>query len=118
MELMDGTLYNIIYSQEVLGEEHIQFWIYGILLALEYLHGSDVVHRDLKPQNILVNRNLSHKALRFWLGKGALARQRSLKGRTTHRLRRYGLVQGTRSLAGGRRPHAFCGSLEPGLRPG
>ena len=70
MELMDGTLYNIICSKEVLGEEHIQFWIYGILLALEYLHGSDVVHRDLKPQNILVNRNCDIKLCDFGLARG------------------------------------------------
>ncbi|CAE6971825.1 Mapk3 [Symbiodinium sp. CCMP2592] len=70
MELMDATLFNVIYSGEELREEYVQFWIYGILLALQYMHGSDVVHRDLKPQNILVNKNCDVKLCDFGLARG------------------------------------------------
>jgi mitogen-activated protein kinase 1/3 len=36
-------------------EDHALIITYNILCALNFLHSAKVVHRDLKPQNILVN---------------------------------------------------------------
>lgn len=33
-----------------------RFYVGEVCLALEYLHGEGVVHRDLKPQNVLVSQ--------------------------------------------------------------
>eukprot|EP00960_Hanusia_phi_P053419 762062-Hanusia_phi.AAC.2 len=54
-ELMDTTLHSVIYSKQPLTLQHIQFFAYQILRGLKFLHSAKVMHRDLKPGNILVN---------------------------------------------------------------
>lgn len=34
-----------------------RFYLGEVCLALEYLHGEGVVHRDLKPQNVLISQH-------------------------------------------------------------
>jgi cGMP-dependent protein kinase len=32
-----------------------KFYIGSILLAIEYLHGNNIIYRDLKPENLMVD---------------------------------------------------------------
>lgn len=56
--LYDTNLHAVIRSQE-LTVEHRAHVICHILRALEYMHGAGVVHRDVKPHNILINTDCS-----------------------------------------------------------
>lgn len=69
-DLMETDLHRVIYSKQVLNDEHHQYFSYQILRGLLYLHSANVVHRDLKPSNILVNKNCDLKICDFGLARG------------------------------------------------
>ena len=56
MEMIDTDLHRVIYSKQELTDPHVQYFVYPILRGLKYVHSANVVHRALKPQNILVNK--------------------------------------------------------------
>ena len=47
-EIMETDLAQIIRSTQPLKDQHIQYFMHQIMLALEYLHGLCILHRDLK----------------------------------------------------------------------
>lgn len=69
-DLMETDLHRVIYSKQMLNDEHHQYFSYQILRGLLYLHSANVVHRDLKPSNILVNKNCDLKICDFGLARG------------------------------------------------
>lgn len=68
-ELMETDLSSIIKSPQELSDDHVQFFIYQVLRGLKYLHTSNVVHRDMKPRNLLVNSNCDLKICDFGLAR-------------------------------------------------
>merc|ERR1719230_1335686 len=70
-ELMDTDLHQIIRSNQPLTDEHFRYFMYQIFCSLKYIHSANVWHRDLKPGNLLVNRDCDLKLCDFGLARFA-----------------------------------------------
>mmetsp|Transcript_4013 Transcript_4013/g.8613 ORF Transcript_4013/g.8613 Transcript_4013/m.8613 type:complete len:398 (+) Transcript_4013:156-1349(+) len=68
-ELMDTDLHYIIHSKQPLTDEHFKYFLYQILRGVHAMHSSHVLHRDLKPGNLLVNKNCDLKVCDFGLAR-------------------------------------------------
>lgn len=68
-DLMETDLHRVIYSQQDLTDDHIQYFMYQILRGVLYIHSSSVIHRDLKPSNLLLNKNCDLKICDFGLAR-------------------------------------------------
>merc|ERR1719316_1532809 len=68
-ELLDTDLHYIIHSKQALSDDHIQYFVYQILRGLKAVHSAKVLHRDLKPGNLLVNKNCDLKICDFGLAR-------------------------------------------------
>ncbi|KAF9530353.1 kinase-like domain-containing protein [Crepidotus variabilis] len=60
----------IIRSGQSLTNEHVQYFTYQILRGMKYIHSAGVIHRDLKPGNLLVNADCELKICDFGLARG------------------------------------------------
>lgn len=49
--------------------EHAKIIVYNLLCAVNYLHSANVIHRDLKPGNILLTDQCSVKICDFGLAR-------------------------------------------------
>ncbi|PVG04896.1 putative mitogen-activated protein kinase MpkA [Serendipita vermifera] len=70
MEPMEADLHQIIRSGQDLSMDHIAYFVYQIVSAMNFVHGCHVVHRDLKPGNILVNATCEIRICDFGLARG------------------------------------------------
>jgi serine/threonine protein kinase len=69
-----GELFFHLQNVKRLTEEQAIFYFSEILLALEYLHRNDIVYRDLKPENVLVDYDGHVKLIDFGLSKQGLSK--------------------------------------------
>mmetsp|Transcript_71437 Transcript_71437/g.159957 ORF Transcript_71437/g.159957 Transcript_71437/m.159957 type:complete len:403 (-) Transcript_71437:128-1336(-) len=68
-ELMETDLASTLRSSQVLSDDHCQFFLYQLLRGMKYVHSALVIHRDLKPRNLLVNSNCDLKICDFGLAR-------------------------------------------------
>lgn len=50
-----GELFFHIVKKKRLRENVAKFYIAEIILAIEHLHDNDILYRDLKPENVLID---------------------------------------------------------------
>ena len=67
--LPGGDLMNLLILKDILKEEEAKFYICEIILAIEAIHNLDCIHRDIKPDNILIGKDGHIKLSDFGLAK-------------------------------------------------
>ena len=65
MEFAQGELFEILEDDRSLPEEEVRLIAKQLVRALHYLHENRIIHRDMKPQNILIGSNGNVKLCDF-----------------------------------------------------
>jgi p70 ribosomal S6 kinase len=64
-----GELFRLLEHERMIMEDSARFYLCQIVCALEYLHHLDVVYRDLKTENIMLDSDGNIKLIDFGLSK-------------------------------------------------
>lgn len=67
-EYMEINLHAVIRAN-ILEEVHKKYILYQTIKALKYMHGGDLLHRDMKPSNVLLNSDCHVKLCDFGLAR-------------------------------------------------
>ena len=67
--LPGGDLMNLLIKKDIFTEEEARFYTAELILAIESIHKLDCIHRDIKPDNILIDKNGHIKLSDFGLAK-------------------------------------------------
>jgi len=71
MDYIPYNLYDVLYKRkELLTREEAILLSYNLLCATKFMHSSNILHRDIKPGNILVNEDFEVKICDFGFSRG------------------------------------------------
>lgn len=69
--LAGGDLMTLLMRKDILTEEESRFYIAETIMSIEIVHALNYIHRDLKPDNILLDKDGHVKLTDFGLCKHA-----------------------------------------------
>lgn len=67
--LPGGELFKRIKSQVYLSEADARFYLAEVVLAIDQLHQMNIIYRDLKPENVLIDKDGHIKLIDFGFSK-------------------------------------------------
>lgn len=67
--LQGGDLMNLLMIRDILPEDDAKFYAAELVMAIESVHQLKCIHRDLKPDNVLIDKNGHIKLSDFGLSK-------------------------------------------------
>ncbi|KAF8660732.1 hypothetical protein HU200_057474 [Digitaria exilis] len=82
-EFAQGELFEVLEDDKCLPEDQVQAIAKQLVKALYYLHSNRIIHRDMKPQNILIGKGSIVKLCDFGFARAMSANTvvlRSIKG--------------------------------------
>ena len=72
MDYVESDIRKVLDSVKygtMLSEDHIIIILYNILCSLQFLHSANILHRDIKPDNLLVNSKCEVNIADFGLSR-------------------------------------------------
>ena len=67
--LPGGDIMNLLIKKDILTEDEAKFYTAELILAIENIHKLDCIHRDIKPDNVLIDKTGHIKLSDFGLAK-------------------------------------------------
>ena len=65
-----GELFTLLVNNKFWPEHFVAFYAAEVILALDYMHKNGVMHRDLKSENVLIDRDGHVRLTDFGVSKG------------------------------------------------
>jgi serine/threonine protein kinase len=77
---LGGELFTLLRSKTLFDEPVARFYAAQVVLAFEYMHDRNIVYRDLKPENLLLDPKGYLKIVDFGFAKVVVDRTYTLCG--------------------------------------
>ncbi len=75
LEIADASLATILKSKLHLDPRQVRKIMYNLMIGLNYVHSAGVLHRDIKPGNLLINKDCSVRICDFGLARSIVGMQ-------------------------------------------
>ena len=73
MEYIDDDVKHLLQTLPKRGQDitsqHLKVILYNLLCATKYMHSANIVHRDIKPGNILINQHCEVRICDFGIAR-------------------------------------------------
>jgi len=77
---LGGELFTVLRNRTYFDEDTARFFAAAVVLAFEYMHSKDIIYRDLKPENLLLDETGYLKVTDFGFAKRIKERTWTLCG--------------------------------------